>query len=147
MKAEILQRSLISRYEGEYPSFSAFLLTPAPSLADRESTDARGVGEVSFGKGEDLSFSYRETESGIAVAVKKEGKTLHITRGGGVLRFVYGERTEFIYRTSYGALPTEAYCEEISLQKKGHLLLLTLVYTAVFGGMAQKNEMRFKVTY
>ena len=41
----------------------------------------------------------------------------------------------------------EVYTEKLTLTQKDHMLLLTLVYTAVFGGMAQKNEMRFKVTY
>ena len=145
MKAAVLQRSKITRYEGGFASLSAFLLTPSPTLADVETADVRGMG--SFTPSEDgFTLTYREEESGITVAVKKTGDALTVTRGGGVLTFRLGARTDFVYRTLYGTLPTEAYTEEITVQEKGSTRLLTLVYTAVLGGMAQKNEMRFKIT-
>jgi hypothetical protein len=78
--------------------------------------------------------------------VEKEGDRLTVTRGGGSLVFRAGCHTAFEYRTMYGTLPTEAYTEELSVQEKGNTKLLTLVYIAVLGGMAQKNEMRFKIT-
>ncbi len=146
MKAEVLQRSLILRYLGEYGSLSAFRLSASPTVADRETSDLRGVGEVAFGEDGDLTLSYREEESGIRVALEKTGDRLTVTRGGAALCFVLGSATAFSYRTAYGELPTEALTEQLSLQKKGKTALLTLVYTAVLGGMAQKNELRFKIT-
>ncbi len=87
-----------------------------------------------------------EEENGIRVSVEKKGDAVTVTRGGSTLAFRRGARTAFDYRTAYGILPTEAYTEDITWQEKGSTRLLTLVYVAVFGGMAQKNEMRFKIT-
>lgn len=147
MKADVLQRSLILRYAGEYKSLSVLRLSGALMEADRETSDARGKGEVTFSESGDVNLSYREAESGVTVSLKKEGDRLEIRRAGAELVFLRGEATSFLYRTAYGTLPTEAITEEISLIKKEHSALLTLVYTAVLGGMAQKNEMRFKITY
>lgn len=147
MKADVLQRSTILRYAGEYQSLSALRLSGALVVADREASDARGKGDVTFSDTGDVTLSYREAESGMTLSLKKEGDRLEIRRGGAVLVFLRGETTAFLYRTAYGTLPTEAITEEISLLKKEHSALLTLVYTAVLGGMAQKNEMRFKITY
>ena len=146
MKTEVLQRSLILRYDGEYGSLSAFRLAPAPRVADRESGDIRGTGDIVLQGADDLTLSYKEEESGITVTVKKAGDRLTVTRGGAELFFVLGSVTSFSYRTAYGVLPTEAFTEQLSLQRKGKTALLTLVYTAVLGGMAQKNELRFKIT-
>lgn len=145
MKASVLQRSRITRYGGSFPSLSAFLLSPSLTPADVETADVRGSGTFTPSDG-GFALNYREEESGISVTVTKSGDTLTVTRAGGTLTFRIGARTAFEYRTLYGSLPTEAYTEEISVQEKGSTRLLTLIYTAVFGGMAQKNEMRFKIT-
>lgn len=145
MKAQILQRSVILRYEGEYADLSALRLAGTLRILDRETSDARGEGDVSFCE-EDITLSYREEESGMTVALKKEGDRLEIRRGGAALSFAVGCKTSFVYRTAYGSIPTEAIAEQITLQRKGRTALLTLVYTAVLGTMAQKNEMRFKIT-
>ncbi len=113
--------------------------------ADTETAELRGEGELSF-DGERLSLSYREEESGARVTLLKEGDRLLITRDGAPLTFLLGGATSFNYRAAYGSLPTEAYTDTLSVQKQGKTLLLTVCYTAVFGGMAQKNEMRFKIT-
>ena len=147
MKADVLQRSVIHRYAGAYPSLSALRLAGSLTEEDRETSDARGRGEVTFSDAGDVALSYREAESGMTVSLKKEGERLEIRRGGAVLVFLRGEATSFVYRTAYGSLPTEAITEELLLIKKEHSALLILVYTAVLGGMAQKNEMRFKITY
>ena len=147
MKAEVLQRSLILRYEGEYTNLSALRLSSNLRVADHEAGDVRGHGEVAFLGENDLSLSYREEESGMTVSLKKEGERMEIHRGGAVHTFCLGGMTSFVYRTAYGSLPTEAITEELSLQRKGKSALLTLVYTAVLAGMAQKNELRFKITY
>ena len=146
MKAEVLQRSSILRYDGEYGSLSAFRLTAAPTVTDRETSDTRGKGELTFYKEGNLSLSYREEESGLRVTLEKTGDRLTVTRGGAELSFLLGGTTAFSYCTAYGVLPTEAFTEQLTLQKKGATALLTLVYTAVLGGMAQKNELRFKIT-
>ena len=145
MKANVLQRSSIVRYDGSYGTLAAFRLSPARPT-DRESTEVRGTGDVLFHEGEDLTLTYRE-EEGVSVKVEKTGNRLTITRGGAVLAFLFGGVTEFTYRTSYGTLPTEALCEELALQKRGATALLTLTYLAVVGGMAQRNTVRFKITY
>ena len=144
MKAKVLQRSRITRFHGTFSSLSAFLLSPAPVVADTESADVRGEGTLSLSE-HGLFLTYKE-ESGITVSVEKTDNTLTVKRGGATLLFRMGERTAFDYVTAYGMLPMEAYTEELSLQEKGSTRLLTLVYTAVFGGMTQKNEMRFKIT-
>lgn len=133
------------RYEGEFSTLSAFRLSPAVKEADRETTEARGTGEATFTE-DGVTLAYRE-EEGVSVSVVLAGDTLAVTRGGAVLRFVRGSMTKFVYRTAYGELPTEAYCEELSLQRKGCAALLSLSYVAVLGGMAQKNSIRFKITY
>ena len=145
MKAKVLQRSRILRYDGSFSSLSAFLLCPSPSLADSETAELHGKGSLDQ-SGEDVRFSYREEESGVSVSVEKNGDTLTVTRGGAVLLFRLGDVTSFTYATAYGKLPTEAYTDTLTLQKKENALLLTLSYIAVFGGMAQRNEMRFKIT-
>lgn len=146
MKATVLQRSHIVRYEGAFGTLSAFRLTPAPRISDNETTEARGAGELTLAENGDLSLSYRE-EEGVRVSVKREGSALTVMRGGATLSFVLGEVTRFTYRTAYGELPTEAFCEEITVKAQGKALLLTLTYLAVLGGMAQKNTVRFKITY
>lgn len=120
-------------------------MTPLPTPSDVEMADVRGDGHLTS-ENHTFSFSYREEESGVAVQVENKENGLTVTRGGAVLAFRLGECTAFPYRTAYGTLPMEAYTEEISLQERGSTRLLTLVYIAVFGGMAQKNEMRFKIT-
>ena len=146
MKAEILQRSSILRYDGSFTSLSAFLLCPSHTTADTESGEIRAHGTLTRTE-EALLLEYREEESGIRVCVRQEGDSLTVTRAGACLSFRAGEQTSFVYKTAYGALPMEAYTQKITLTEKGRTLLLTLIYTAVFGGMAQKNEMRFKITY
>ena len=145
MKVFVLQRSAITRYAGEYPSLSAFLLSAAPTPSDSEQTSFRGEGELTQDE-ERLLLSYREEESGIRAALSLSDDTLTLTRGGATLCFERGKRTAFTYATAYGRLPTEAYTERIELVKKGSAYLITLVYTAVFSGIAQKNELRFKIT-
>lgn len=145
MKAKVLQRSKITRYDGTFSSLSAFLLSPAPSVVDTESADGRGEGTLSLAD-DVFSLNYKEEESGIAVSLEREGDAVTVKRGGATLMFRMGKKTSFDYRTAYGVLPMEAYTEEVTLQEKGNIRLFTLVYTAVFGGMAQKNEMRFKIT-
>ena len=144
MKATVLQRSRITRYDGTFPSLSAFLMSPSPVAIDTETADARGDGAFTL-RSEGFVLTYKEEESHVSVKVEKAGDTLTVTRGGGTLVFRVGARTAFDYRTLYGTLPTEAYTEELSVQEKGSTRLITLIYTAVFGGMAQKNEMRFKI--
>ena len=145
MKATVLQRSRITRYDGGFASLSAFLLSPNPTFSDVETADMRGNGDFIPTDG-GFVLTYKEEESGFTVRVEKDGDRLTVTRGGGSLVFLAGGRTAFEYRAVYGTLPTEAYTEELSVQEKGNTKLLTLVYTAVLGGMAQKNEMRFKIT-
>ncbi|MBE6656154.1 MAG: DUF1934 domain-containing protein [Ruminococcaceae bacterium] len=145
MKAKVLQRSKITRYDGSFPSLSAFLLCPQPTALDEETADVRGEGAFTV-TGEDVSLFYKEAESGFSVIVAKMGDAVTVTRGGSVLVFRCGARTAFDYRTAYGILPTEAYTEDVTLQRKGSTYLFTLIYIAVFGGMAQKNELRFKIT-
>ncbi|MBQ9736730.1 MAG: DUF1934 domain-containing protein [Clostridia bacterium] len=145
MKVSVLQRSAISRYEGAFSSLSAFLLSAAPAISDSEEASFRGEGELSEHEGE-LTLSYREEESGVRAALSLAGDTLTLTRGGAELCFVRGKRTAFTYVTTYGRLPTEAYTERVDCIKKGSAYLITLVYTAVFSGIAQKNELRFKIT-
>ena len=146
MKVDVLQRSSILRYEGSYGSLSAFLLSPSPIVADTEMSDLRATGTLTYGN-DMLHLEYREEETGIRVLVEKSGDALTVKRGGALLSFRLGTTTAFTYQTAYGALPMEAYTEKMTLIEKEHMSLLTLVYTAVFGGMAQKNEMRFKITY
>ena len=145
MKVKVLQRSRIFRYDGSFSGLSAFLLCPSPQLADSETADIRGEGELTQ-NGEDITLTYREEESGVSVAVEKKDETVTVTRGGARLIFRLGEKTAFTYRTAYGDLPTEAYTDAISVQRKGGAILVSLSYVAVFGGMAQRNEMRFKIT-
>ena len=145
MKAKVLQRSRITRYDGSFSSLSAFLLAPVHTECDVETADVRAEG-VFLNTEEGLSLTYKEEESGVSVKVEKRDDTLTVTRGGAVLSFRLGATTSFVYNTLYGTLPMEAYTEEITLDEKGNARLLTLIYTAVFGGMAQKNEMRFKIT-
>ena len=145
MTVKVLQRSRILRYGGSFSSLSAFLMCPSPTLADQESAELRGEGSLTQRDG-GLTLSYREAESGVSVSVEKSENALTVTRGGAVLSFRLGEKTAFTYRTAYGSLPTEAYTDALSVQKKGDTLLLTLSYIAVMGGMAQRNEMRFKIT-
>lgn len=147
MKAEVLQRSLILRYEGEYASLSSFRLAGNPCVADRETSDERGRGEVVFHGENDLTLTYREESSGITMSLKKTGEQVEIRRGGAELSFCVGRVSSFTYRTAYGNIPTEAIAEAVTLQKRGGSALLTITYTAVFAGMAQENELRFKITY
>lgn len=105
----------------------------------------RGEGTLLWKDG-GMTLTYKEEESGVTVTVEQTRDTLKVTRGGAVLDFKTGARTLFDYRTAYGVLSTEAYTESVTLKEMGSTRLLTLVYTAVFGGMAQKNEMRFKIT-
>ena len=145
MKANVLQRSSIVRYDGTFDSLAAFRLSPARE-ADKESNEVRGGGDVTFLDGDDLVLTYRE-EEGVGVKVEKTGDRLTVTRGGTLLEFRLGSVTAFTYRTSYGTLPTEALCEELTLQRREHTALLTMTYLATVGGMAQRNTMRFKITY
>lgn len=145
MKATVLQRSRITRYDGTFSSLSAFLMSPSPVPTDTETADVRGDGAITL-QNDDFVLTYKEEESRVTVKVEKAGDTLTITRGGCLLTFRVGARTAFEYRTPYGTLPTEAYTEELLMQEKVSTRLVTLIYTAVFGGMAQKNEMRFKIT-
>lgn len=145
IKARVLQRSRITRYDGNFSSLSVFLLSSAPKVTDTETADACGEGTFSFAE-HSFSFRYKEEESGITVAVEKTGNSITVNRGGATLLFRMGEVTAFDYRTAYGVLRMEAYTEEVTLKEKGNTYLLTLVYIAAFGGMAQKNEIRFKIT-
>ena len=145
MKVSVLQRSAISRYRGEFASLSAFLLSAAPTIEDVEQSDFRGEGELTK-NGEKLCLTYREEESGIRCTLTLEDGTLTLMRGGATLNFMCGKRTTFTYATAYGRIPTEAYTERIELTKRGNAHLLSLTYTAVFSGIAQKNELRFKIT-
>ena len=145
MKVKVLQRSKITRYDGGFPSLSAFLLCPSPKAADTEAAEVRGEGTLLWKDG-GMTLTYKEEESGVTVTVEQTRDTLKVTRGGAVLDFKTGARTLFDYRTAYGVLSTEADTESVTLKEMGSTRLLTLVYTAVFGGMAQKNEMRFKIT-
>ena len=145
MKVKVLQRSRILRYDGSFSSLSAFLLCPSPLSSDTETAEVRGAGSLTQ-NGDGVTFTYREEESGVTVTVEKNGNSLAVKRGGASLLFRLGEMTAFSYHTLYGTLPTEAYTDALTLQKKGQTLLLTLSYAAVIGGMAQRNEMRFKIT-
>lgn len=145
MKVSVLQRSAISRYAGEYSSLSAFFLSAAPVVSDKEETSFRGTGELTQTEGE-LSLSYREEESGVRCTLSLAHDEMTLTRGATALRFERGKRTAFTYATAYGHFPTEAYTERIEAAQKGNAHLITLVYTAVFSGIAQKNELRFKIT-
>lgn len=146
MKANVLQRSRILRYEGEFSDLSAFFLCPSPQVCDSETSEIRAVGTLALAE-DGLTLSYREEESGISVLLQKTGDEITIKRGGAMLVFRVGKKTDFVYRTAYGEIPTEAYTEEITMKGKDNTFLLTLTYTATLGGMAQKNEMRFKITY
>lgn len=145
MKIKVLQRSFITRYAGSFSSLSALRLCPTPRVEDTEGSEAVGCGESRFGENT-LSFTYVEEETKISVTLKKAGDTLTVTRGGAQLRFCLGESTAFSYRTAYGEMPMEVYTEKLTLQEREGATLLTLIYSAVLGGMAQKNEMRFKIT-
>ena len=145
MKAKVLQRSRITRYDGNFSSLSAFLLCPSPVSTDTETEETCGAGTLLL-EADGMTLTYREEESGVTVTVEQRSNSLTVTRSGAVLTFQVGARTLFDYRTAYGILSTEAYTESVTLKEKGNTRLITLVYTAVFGGMAQKNEMRFKIT-
>ncbi len=145
MKIKVLQRSTITRYAGRFSSLSALRLCPAPRVEDRERGEQEGHGELRFGEN-GLSFTYTEEGTGIAVTVQKAGDALTVTRGGALLSFRLGAQTAFSYRTAYGEVPMEVYTEQLTLREREDATLLTLVYSAVLGDMAQKNEMRFKIT-
>lgn len=145
MKIKVLQRSVITRYAGSFSSLSALRLCPTPRIEDTEGSEAVGYGESCFGENA-FSFTYVEEETKISVAVKKTGDTLTVTRGGAQLCFCLGESTAFSYRTAYGEMPMQVYTETLTLREREGATLVTLVYSAVLGDMAQKNEMRFKIT-
>ena len=144
MKAKVLQRSRILRYEGSFPTLSAFFLSPSPVVADSETVEMHGDGSCTE-SGEAVSLSYREEESGVSVAVEKNGNELTIVRDGSPLVFRVGETTSFHYSPTCGTFLIEAYTDALTVQRKGDALLLTLSYTAAMGGMAQRTEMRFKI--
>ena len=145
MKITVLHRSDITRYAGDFASLSAFRLHPSPVIADREENEQSGGGEMQR-KGDSISFFYVEQESHITVRVTVAKDEMTVTRGGAGLSFRTGTATTFSYRAAYGELPMEVYTEQISLREREGAMLLTLVYYAVLGDMAQKNEMRFKIT-
>ena len=149
MNIVLTQHTLLSRYEGEYPSLSAFFMTPAPTVADTERVLTRGHGRLEQ-EGDELLLDYTEEhgEEGSIHAtlryVPKDGVT--VRRGGGEMRLAVRRRTRFLYRVGLGSLDTEAYTESIEYVRRGKAGLLCVVYYALIGGVVTRTELRFKIT-
>ena len=143
MKIRVKQSSLIERYEGTYPTLSAFMLRATPLPADSERVEEEGRGELLSAS--PLSLSYR-TEEGRPVSLFYEGERLTVKRGLSEMIFQKGETTVFPYRTEYGTLEIKACTDGITLKEKEGAFLLTLSYYALLGDMMQKNTLRFLIT-
>lgn len=142
---KITYHSSITRFEGSYPSLSAFLLTPLPQEADKESMQLCAEGAVSF-QADGCTASYRE-EDGTAVRLSLQNGTFTFVRGATRAVFPQTGMTSFSHQTGYGALTVDAYTLRLDLQEKNGSYLLTLSYLAHIGGMVQKNTMKWKFTH
>ena len=145
MKVLVHQRSSITRYEGTFSSLSAFLLSANPQKTVEEQSENVGEGSLFRGEAEEFSFTYREREGGASVSVCKRDGELTLRRGRSEMHFLLKKESCFSYFVDYGSIEMQAYTERIDVIEKGNSLLLTLVYFAVYSGMAQKNEVRFKI--
>lgn len=143
MKIKVKHMSQIERYEGFYPSLSSFLLSAKPRVADKESLEEIGEGELTSLA--PLSVCYR-TEEGRPCSLSLEGDTLLLRRGLSEMRFEKGKSTAFLYRTGYGEIETEAFTDALSLAEREGKHLLSLSYYARMGDMIQRNSMRFVLT-
>lgn len=143
VKITVRHTSKIERYEGTFPSLSAFFLSQHPLVADTERLEEGGRGETA-----DTSFfsvSYRTAE-GHPSFLSLVGDTLSFRRGLSEMCFEKGKFTSFTYRTGYGELETEAFTDALSLKEKDGRWLLSLAYYARMGSMVQRNTMRFVFT-
>ena len=142
---KITYHSSIIRFEGSYPSLSAFLLTPMPEESDKESMQLSAEGKF-FVAPDSFSASYQE-EDGTNVRLSLEKGTLSFSRGATHAVFPSSGSASFLHRTEYGALTVDTYTLRLELQEKNGSFLLTLTYLAYIGGMVQKNMMKWKFTH
>ena len=140
---KVKYHSAITRYEGRFPSLSAFLLCPAPHESDGESLQCSASGTLQEEK-DGFVLSYRE-EEGTPVRVEYRAGELKFARGLTQSLFSLGKTTVFSHHTGYGSLECTAYTTKLETVKRDGKTLLMLNYIAFISGMAQKNTMMWKL--
>lgn len=135
--------STITRYGGEYPSLSAFLMRPTPEVTDSESFLTRAEGSF-LGDKNAFSATYKE-EEGESATLTLSGNTVRFTRGKTQAIFTRGATTAFSYVSAIGALPATVYTEGLDVKEKDGKLLLTVSYFMHVSDMVQKTTMRWKL--
>ena len=141
---KIQYSSSIVRYEGDFPSLSAFLMCPAPKENDSESFIARAEGEMSGDKTA-LSLNYKE-EDGTAASLSYDGEELIFRRGATASRFLRAKTSSFSHMTDLGAMPISAYTLRLDVMEREGMLLLTLSAYMHVSGMVQKTTMKWKIS-
>lgn len=141
----ITYHSSITRYAGEYPSLSAFLLSPAPSESDSESFSFSTEGRL-VGKEEAFTLSYREQDGTAVTLVLREDGALLLRRGTTEASFSVKAVSSFLHKAELLELSITAYTVEISCKRRGESRLVTLVYYSHFSNIVQKNTMRWKLS-
>lgn len=140
-----MQHTAITRYAGEYPSLSAFALTPAPAVADTEQIRFSAEAEIDRQAETDVEIHFKEPDSGVPVTLTYESDALRIRRGFTDMLFCPGKETAFLHHTGVGELSVTAFTEQIRRTCRDGKILLVLVYRMYTGGMVQKNEIRFRI--
>ena len=135
--------STITRYEGKYPSLSAFLMSPSPKESDSENVLFHADG-VFKGDKSAFTLSYQE-EDATPSRLVFSGDTLVFVRGKTEARFEKSKTTAFAYVSAIGALAATAYTVRLDVLEMAGKLLLTVEYFMHISDMVQKNTMRWKL--
>ena len=135
--------STITRFVGEYPSLSAFLMSASTVPSDSESVSTRAEGSFA-GHADNFSLSYKE-QDGTVARVSFDGDTLSFSRGGTFATFTRAKSTSFSYVSAIGALPATAYTVTLEVKEREGKLLLCVEYFMHLSNMVQKNTMRWKL--
>ncbi len=135
--------SSILRYEGNYPSLSAFMMSASPQESDKE--DMMSSPEGKF-EGDENAFtlSYRE-EDGMSASLTYRAGELHFRRGATEACFIKGKSTSFSHFAGYGSLLHTVYTLRLEVIKRDDKYLVALSYLAHISGMVQKNTMMWKI--
>lgn len=141
---KIILHSTIQRYEGEYVSLSAFMLSPSPRIGDKEEVHLAGAGSFKGGVS-DFLLSYTENETEQKVSLLYKDGVLRFSHGKTVADFVPGKLTAFSHEMGYGVIEQTVYTESVTVKEREGKYLVSLVYLAHFSGMVQKNKMMWKI--
>lgn len=140
---KVQHTSGITRYEGSYPSLSAFLMCPCPKESDSESFLSRAEGRFE-GNANAFSLTYKE-EDGVLASLDYNGKELHFVRGGTRAVFIPSKTTSFSHITELGAMKAEAYTTRLDVKEKDGKILLSVSYFMHISDIIQKNTMKWKL--